>query len=214
MKSKLVVVLTAVAMIVSLIQPATATVVVTCQDLGGGVAQISYDASDEAGVVAGFALNITVDNGATIESIFDYKTGLSTAADPGYGVFPDWVVFVGDPGEVIYGGTPIVDPDSPDTPLPGLGTYGITVAMAAFYNLAVPADAPLVSDTLFKIAIDWNNATTVNVNIALNATRGGIVMQGGAYPNSELLGSTLIPEPATLLLLGLGGLMIRRRRAL
>ncbi len=212
MKSKLVVVLMAVAMIVSLFQPATATVVVTCQDLGGGVAQFSYDASDETALVGAFALDITVDNGATIESIFDYKTGLSTAADPGYGVFPDWVVFGGDPGEVIFGGTPIVDPDSPDTPLPGLGTYGITVEMAALYNLAVPADAPLVSDTLFKIAIDWNNATMVNVNIALYAVRGGIVMQGGFTPNSELLGCTLIPEPTTLLLLGLGGLMLRRKR--
>ncbi len=212
MISKLVVVLMAVAMVVSLIQPATAAVVVTCQDLGGGVAQFSYDASGETGVVAAFALDITVDNGATIESIFDYKTGVSTAADPGYGIFEGSIEFGGEPGEVVDWGTPIADPDSPGGTLPGLGTYGITVEMAALYNLGVPADAPLVSDTLFKIAIDWNNATMVNVNIALYAVRGGIVMQGGATPNSELLGSTLVPEPTTLLLLGLGGLMLRRKR--
>jgi hypothetical protein len=47
MKRISVFVLITVAMIGSLIQPATATVVVTCQDLGGGVAEFSYDASDE-----------------------------------------------------------------------------------------------------------------------------------------------------------------------
>ena len=190
----------AAAMIVSLIQPATATVVVTCQDLGGGVAEFSYDASGETGNVGGFALDVTVGNGATIESIFDYKTGVSTAADPGYGIFG-------------FGrSTPVADPISLGT-LPGLGTYGITIEMGAIYNLAFPEDAPLVSDTLFKIAIDWNNATAVNVNIALNAVRGGIVMLGGGSPSEvELNGVTLIPEPTTLLLLGLGGLMLRRKR--
>ena len=199
-------VLITVAMIVSLIQPATATVVVTCQDLGGGVAQFSYNASDETILVRAFALDVTVNNGATIESIFDYKVGISTADDPGYGIVPGSIVI--DSGEVIDWGTPIANPAA-DT-LPGLGTSGITVEMGSLYK--GEQNAPLVSDAIFKIAIDWNNATMVNVNIALNTTRGGIVMEDSDYNhNIELLGRTLIPEPATLLLLALGAVMVRRK---
>jgi len=74
-------------------------------------------------------------------------------------------------------------------------------------------NAPLVSDAIFKIAIDWNNATMVNVNIALNTTRGGIVMEDSDYNhNIELLGHTLIPEPATVLLFSLGSLALLRKR--
>jgi len=198
MKRISVFVLITVAMIGSLIQPATATVVVTCQDLGGGVAEFSYDASDETILVRTFALDIVVDGGATIESVFDYKVGESTAADPGYGIFPG------------SSGTPVANPaDYPPDTLPGLGTYGITLEMASLYE--GEQNAPLVSDTLFKMAIDWNNATMVNVNIALNTIRGGIVMEDPYYnPNIELLGCTLIPEPSTLLLLGLGAVMLRR----
>ena len=200
-------VLITVAMIVSLIQPATATVVVTCQDLGGGVAQFSYNASDETILVRAFVLDVTVNNGATIESIFDYKVGISTADDPGYGIFPGSIVI--DSGEVIDWGTPIANPVA-DT-LPGLGTYGITVEMGSLYE--GEQNAPLVSDAIFKIAIDWNNATMVNVNIALNTTRGGIVMEDSNYNhNIELLGHTLIPEPATVLLFSLGSLALLRKR--
>lgn len=199
-------------MIVSLIQPATATVVVTCQDLGGGVAQFSYNASDETILVTAFALDVTVNNGATIESIFDYKVGISTAVDPGYGIFPGSIVIDPDSGEFIDWGTPIANPaDYPADTLPGLGTYGITVEMGSLYE--GEQNAPLVSDAIFKIAIDWNNATMVNVNIALNTIRGGIVMEDSDYnPNIELLGCNLIPEPTTLLLLGLGSLVLRRCR--
>ncbi len=154
MKRISVFVLITVAMIVSLIQPATATVVVTCQDLGGGVAQFSYNASDETILVRGFALDVTVNNGATIESIFDYKVGLSTATDPGYGIFPSSIVIDPDSGEVIDWGTPIANPRDyfPGDALPGLGTYGITVEMGSLYE--GEQNAPLVSDAIFKIAID------------------------------------------------------------
>jgi hypothetical protein len=174
------------------------------------VAEFSYDASDEPTLVRAFALDITVNNGATIESIFDYKVGLSTAANPGYGIFPGSILIDEETGAVIDWGTPIGSGDYPYT-LPGLGTYGITVEMGSFY---VGLDnAPLVSDTLFKITIDWNNASAVDVDIALNTIRGGIVMEDPEYnPTIELVGCTLVPEPATVLLLGLGGLTLFRNR--
>jgi len=197
--------LLATVVLITLSAPlASATVVVTCTDLGGGVAEFSYDASDEPVLVRAFNLDITLNNGATIESIFDYKVGLSTAADPGYGIFPGKIV-IGGP---IDWGTPIASGGYPGT-LPGLGTYGITIEMGSLYSGL--DNAPLVSGTLFKITIDWNNASAVDVDIAINTFRGGIVMEDGDIPTIELVGCTLIPEPATLLLLSLGAVILRRK---
>lgn len=187
---------------------ASADVVVSCSDLGGGVAEFSYDASDEPVLIKAFALDITVNNGATIDSVFDYKIGESTAAQPGYGIFPGSIIIDGNTGVVIDWGTPIGSGDYPDT-LPGLGTYGVTIEMASLYEGI--ENAPLVSDTLFKMAIDWNNTSMVDVDISLNAIRGGIVMEDPDYhPALELVGCTLVPEPSTLLLFCLGAVIIKK----
>jgi hypothetical protein len=208
MRTNSILLLASVALIMLSTPLASADVVVTCTDLGSGVAEFSYDASDEPALIRAFALDITVNNGATIESIFDYKVGESTAANPGYGIFPGSILI--DEGVVIDWGTPIGSGNYPST-LPGLGTYGITVEIASFYEGI--DNAPLVSDTLFKITIDWNNASTVDVDIALNTIRGGIVMEDPEYyPAIELVGCTLVPEPSTLFLLVLGAVMLRRRR--
>ena len=181
---------------------ADATVVVSCRDLGGGIAEFSYDALTESLLVRAFALNITVDHGATIESIFDYKVGESTVDDPGYGIFAGTIQI--DPqGNVVDWGTPIAPTDSPGADGTGLGTNKIVVEMGSLYNSE--ENAPLLSDTLFKISIDWHNAILINVSIAENPERGGIVMENpNINPVVQLVGCTLVPEPSTLLLLGLG----------
>jgi hypothetical protein len=191
-----------------LASPAVATVIVTCRDLGNWIAEISYDASGEPNLVKAFALDITVDGGATIDSISDYKVGVSTATDPGYGIFPGSIQI--DPGGgVIDWGTPVADPAYPGTQ-PGLGTSGITIEMGAMYLGA--ENAPLVSDTLFKITVNPHGASVVHISIAENIVRGGIVMESPGYvPTVSLVGCT-IPEPTTLLLLGLGGLSLLRKR--
>jgi len=205
MRSKSILVFVAAGVIVSSVGAATATVVVSCQDLGNGVAEFSYDASDESVLVRAFALDITVDSGATIESIFDYKVGQSTAEDPGYGIFPGSIVIDPDNGGV---GSPVVNPDEPGA-LGGLGTSGVTVEMASLYE--GQENAPLASDTLFRIAIDWHGAVAVDVAIAQNTIRGGIVMEEPEYnPTIQLVGCTLVPEPAALLLLGVGVVLLRR----
>lgn len=201
-----------ILIVLLLTSSATATVVVTCRDLGNWVAEISYDSSGESCLVRAFALDITVGGGATIESISDYKVGMSTADDPGYGIFPGSIQIDPDTGDVIDWGTPVADPASyPGDTQPGLGTSGITIEMGSLY--LGEENAPLVSDTLCKIVIEPHGALAVHVSIAENTIRGGIVMEDvGLIPTVNLVGCTLVPEPATVLLFGLGGLMLRRKR--
>lgn len=200
MRSRAIFVVVAAAMLLLFIQPTIATVIVSCQDLGNGVAEFSYDASGETDFIRAFALDITVDSYATIESIFDCSLV--------YGIYPSSIVIVD--GEVFDNGNPVCDADYPDT-LPGLGTYGITVEMGCLFNSL--EEVPPVSGSLFKIAIDWHGASAVNVNISENGVRGGITMSDPEYNAIvNLTGCTLVPEPATILLFGLGGLVLRKRR--
>lgn len=161
--------------------------------------------------VRAFALDITVNNGATIESIFDFKVGESTAADPGYGIFVGSILIDGQ-GQVIDYGNPVADAGDPDSP-GQLGSSSIVTELGSLFDHdAVPSAAPLASGTLFKIAIDWNNASMVDVDIALNTNRGGIIMEDTEYdPTVNLVGVTLVPEPSTLLLLGLGTIILRKK---
>jgi hypothetical protein len=181
------------------------TVVVSCHDLGGGVAEIRYDASDESVLVRAFALDITVSSGATIESVFDYKVGESTSADPGYGIFPGTIVY--EDGIVIDWGVPVAPADDPGA-LPGLGSYGITIEMGSLYDGI--ENAPLVTDTLLNFSVDWHGASEVIVDISLNELRGGVILEDAAIPEVDLIGCVLVPEPMTIGLLGLGALFLRR----
>jgi hypothetical protein len=179
-----------------------ATVVVSCNGVDNWVAELNYEVLDEPDLVRVFGLDITVDAGATIESISDYIIGESTAANPGYGMFfnhPD---------------TPVAPPDAPAA-LGGLGTDGITIEMGALW--LPPGDdspnAPLPKGTLFRFTIDPHGAEQVNVSIAENALRGGIVLTDPlVHPTVRLVGCTIVPEPATLVLLALSGVVLLRNR--
>ena len=171
-------------------------VTISCTDEGNGVVRIDYDATDANTLPLAFALDITVDNGATIDAISDYVVGDSNADEPGYGIFPRSVLF-DDTGRIIDWGFPDVEPDGNTAELqPGLGTNGITIEMATRYSDI--ENAPLPSDMLLKFNVNNHSAEVVNVNIAPNIAGGGVILEDATIANVTAVGCTLNYSDANL----------------
>jgi len=149
-------------------------VVVTCVNEGNNVVRIDYSARDETVLPAAFALDVTVDGGAVIQSIYGYKTGDSTASSRGFGIFPSSMQF-DDRGTVSNWGTPDMSkPGSTDVQA-GVGTSGVTLGLASRHD--GPQNAPPVQGTLCRIRVDPRGAATVNVRVARNTFGGGVVLE-------------------------------------
>jgi hypothetical protein len=173
-----------------------AAVTVTCVNEGNNIVRIDYDATNETVLPRAFGLNITVDNGAIIERVFDYKVGDSNSARPGFGIFPGAIKF-DETGQIIDWGKPDVNDGSLGT-LPGTGTSGVTLLMASRYNGS--ENAPRIKDTLCRILVDTGIAQIVNVQIAPNLRSGGIVLENASIAQFTGIGCTINsitppPEP-------------------
>jgi hypothetical protein len=146
---------------------ASAGVVVTCSASGKDVT-ISYDRNDATERIRAFALDITVDNGATIDSV----SGLN----PDYDIYPGSIVIDGA-GNVTDVGTPIADvADAPSDTLGGLTTGGVTIEMGSLYASGDPA--PPDTGDLLTLTVSG----ACNVTITENVIRGGIVLEDPAVP--------------------------------
>ncbi|MCK4913457.1 MAG: hypothetical protein KAS69_02530 [Planctomycetes bacterium] len=143
--------------------PAMAAVDITCSDDGSGVVTVSWDKNAEPNMVRAFALDITVDNGATITAVNDVNVD--------YGIYPGSIVIVG--GAVTEDGSPVADVnDGPaGTTLPGLDSNGVTVEMGSLY--VGDGNKPDASGDLFTFTVDGD----CNVTIVENVVRGGVVLE-------------------------------------
>jgi hypothetical protein len=125
--------------VVILASPVWATINITVEPLGGGVAAIQYSGDQLA---RAFALDITIDAGVITDvSVEDDKKGDDNG---GYGIFPasfSRYIVVLDTGEVeswdISSYTPIADANDPGA-LGGLGTSGVTIEMGSLYETQAP----------------------------------------------------------------------------
>lgn len=153
-------------------------VVISCVNESNAV-RIDYDASDETFLPVAFALDITVDGGAVITKVYDYKTGDSTAVSPGFGIFPRTMQF-NQGGDIENWGTPDVA---------GLGTSKVTLEMASRYN--GDANAPPVKGRLCRIIVDTRGASSVNVKTAQNTNGGGVVLENAESAKFTSVGCTI-----------------------
>lgn len=133
------------------------------------------DADANGSLVAGIALEVSVDAGVIVD-VYNYKTsGESVAGDKGYGIFLGTITFTGgDPEEIADTGTPVAPASAPDNP-GQLGSSSIVLELGALYDQATPEAAPGATTTLCTILASEN----CNVTLATNATRGGVVRIGG-----------------------------------
>jgi hypothetical protein len=162
---------------------ATATVVITCTDLGDGVIELSYDASGEEVPVRAFSLDVTVSSGII--------TAVGDLSDD-YWVYPG-AIDIDEYGEVADWGTPVAEPGQlPGGTLGGLGTSGMTIEMGAFY--VGEANAPAPAGVLLTFVI----TAECDITVQPNGARGGVILEegGSASVYSPGLSGALPPEPS------------------
>jgi hypothetical protein len=84
---------------------------------------------------------------------------------------------------------------------------------AVFLNGHFEYTPPLSGD-LLVLQLNGNGAATTTANISLNSLRGGIVLSDASLANAILPinVTVIVPEPATILLLTLGGLFLRKKK--
>ena len=148
----------------------TATVFLTCTDLGDGVVELSYDASEESVPVIGFSLDIRV------------SKGLILLVDNISSVY--WVT----PGKIIIdecGHPPINSPVSDG----GLGTSGMTIEMGALYMPRVNPPPP--TGILFTFMV----SEQCDISVSENEIRGGVILEDLTRPGIYAPGLSGVSRP-------------------
>lgn len=173
----------------------------SCEPVGDHWFAINYSVTPTPAAprVSAFALHIET-NVSVIDQIRAFKTGESTAADPGYGIFPGSITF---PGPVW--GDPVAPGGSPGS-LGVLPNAVITVELGALYDRnAIPDDGPLDAGTLLEVHIQHDGGsprTPAYDAIVLSiseetAARGGIVMENLVPPTVTVCGAAIVAYPGT-----------------
>ena len=194
---KVTVLLTAISLLATITTPCFAEIIINAADAGDGQLRIGYTATEGEQPV-GFALTVDV-SGSYIEGPQDL-----VSYAPEFGIFLD---YWGNPPEGYH---PFAQPNQPG-PVDFPASY-FSVSMVGLFNpgTSVPES---ISD-LITIQLHSDTPEFVQVTIAPDTFRGGVVALGGAALDATMPQpfQIYVPEPTTLLLLGLGGLMLRRHR--
>jgi hypothetical protein len=145
--------------VLALVVPAMAGVEITCEK-SGTTFTVSYTASDDANKPRAFALDLVVDNGATIVDVNDFN------AD--FWVYPGSIQI--NNGAVADYGDAVADPcDYPTDTKLGRGKSGATVEMGSLYETTAPGN----TGVLFTVDV----SADCNLTITENNARGGVVIE-------------------------------------
>jgi hypothetical protein len=176
------------SLILLLATPALGAVTITCSDEGSGIVAIYYDAGTDN--VRAFALDVTIDsNCTTIEGITDYSGGEGDK----YGIFPG-SIDLSDVNNPAWG-TPIAPSDDPGAEGTGLGASRVILEMGTLYETTAPSTTGL----LCKLQLgDFDGYC--HVSIAVESTRGGVVLEDGTSVNITSPGCEIgwLPRPCWL----------------
>ena len=173
-----------VLIILAVAVPASASVVITCEQIprahygtgnDGNVVTVKYNATTEVNNVRAFGLEIELidnigANNAVITEVYGYFVGECTAGSQGYGIFPGTIVIDGG-GVVTEYGTPVAPNTDPGAAGTGLGTNKIVVEMGSLYT---GANSPPAQGILLKFRV---NNKCCDIKISENTERGGVVME-------------------------------------
>jgi len=163
--------------------PVMATATIDAEDKGGTV-EITYAVSD-ANLIRAVAVDVTVDGTVVITGVTAAIEGESTAAAPGYGIFPGSIeidVNEASPtyGEVLSYGSPMAPAGDPGA-AGDLGGQAITLELGSVY--VGDANSPGPGGLLCTLAYTGVGTLTITEN----AIRGGIVMEDVALEPALVL---------------------------
>lgn len=155
---------------------------------------VVYTGADSANLPRAFALTVTIDGTGTFTAINGYKTGESTSANPGFGIFPAGIQ-INSAGTVDDYGSPLADTADPGAAGTGLGTNTVILELGSLYSGS--ANAPLTAGTL--CTLDFNKGTATQISLATESTyRGGIVLENGTQlTDTAVITLATPPAPAT-----------------
>ena len=160
--------------------PVFARVDITCAQVGDEPNVIVSYNNTEGQPVRAFALNITVDGGATITAV--------ECLNSDYYIYPGSIDI--DDGEVEEDGwgSCVCDPEDYDDTLPGLDSNGVTIEMASLYAATDPehTTAPAASGQLLKLTLDGDS--TACITIEGNVLRGKVVLEDATSLDPNALG--------------------------
>lgn len=111
--------------------------------------------------------------------------------------------------------------DDNGQPGQAVGAFEVTdiTTTAQVLNAQVAEETVLYSDTAYWLVgqtpqgqVNWNLADNVFGTVAYRVDQGDWVIISGSNVSAFAILGSQVPEPSTLLLLGLGGLALRRKR--
>lgn len=136
---------------------------------------VMYKNADTANLPRAFALQITLDGTGVFNAINGFKTGESTSASKGFGIFPARIA-IDSAGVVTNYGNPLADTADPGAAGTGLGTATVVLEFGSLYF--GDTNAPATSGQL--CTLDFTKGTATKATLTTESTyRGGIVLEDG-----------------------------------